>query len=125
MPEQRADRSQGPCLTGGVRAGGALAIGFLTHRLDSVSVETGLMLTDSSMSFAQLSGVGVMFSLSFLVMVHTFSLFSVSSFLTFPIPLLVVRFTLWSSNDTTVGLGGETSVIMWVATLAGMGAAGT
>ena len=101
------------------------AVALSTRTVDSVSVETGLRPTDSSTSFAQSSGVGVAFSLSFLVMVRTFSLFSVSSFLTFPIPSLAVGFTPRSSNDTTVGLGGETSVIVGVATLAGMEAAGT
>ena len=61
MLEQRAERSQGPYAAGGVGTTGASAVGFSTHTLEFVSVEMGLRPTDSLMSFAQSSGVGVRF----------------------------------------------------------------
>ena len=61
-----------------------------------------------SMSLAQLNNdfvMGVVFSLGSLATVCIFSLSFVPLSLTSSIPLLAVRFTLWSYNNTMVGLG--------------------
>ena len=58
VPKQRAERSCGLYVTGGVGTTGASAIAFSTCTVDFVSVEmAGLRLMDSSMSFAQSKGV--------------------------------------------------------------------
>ena len=109
VPEQRAERSRGPYATDGVGTTGDSAIALSTHTVDSMSMETALMLMDSSTSFAQSKDnfiVGITFLLGVVVMVHTFSLSSVPLFLISHTPSLAVEFAPQSSNDTVVGLGG-------------------
>lgn len=63
----------------------------------------------ASISSAQLNGdfiIGIVFSLGSLVMVHTFSLSFVTSFLTSCTPSLAVGFALQPSNNM-VGLGDK------------------
>ena len=56
VPEQRADRSRGPCTAGG----GIVTVSMCSVGLVSMET-TGLTPLDSSTSFAQSSGVGVRF----------------------------------------------------------------
>ena len=86
VPEQRAERLCGPNV-----AGSGIII-LSTCLVGLVSMETtGLTPVDLSTSLAQLN--------------DNFSLSLVSSFLTSPLPSLVVRFAPWSSNNPMVGLG--------------------
>ena len=56
VPEQRAEKSHGPCMAGdGIVAVSTCSVGL-------VSMETtGLMPVDSSTSLAQLNGMGIQF----------------------------------------------------------------